>query len=94
MESALRENAFTPALCNRIDRNTGGIVIAAKNAETLRILNEKIHARELEKRYLCITSTGRSTRRRRDSPPTCPRTRKRTRSWSSPPRGSGRQDRS
>ena len=26
------ENAFTPALCNRIDRNTGGIVIAAKNA--------------------------------------------------------------
>ena len=31
------ENAFTPALCNRIDRNTGGIVIAAKNAEALRI---------------------------------------------------------
>ena len=29
------ENAFAPALCNRIDRNTGGIVIAAKNAETL-----------------------------------------------------------
>ena len=36
------ENAFAPALCNRIDRNTGGIVIAAKNAETLRIINEKI----------------------------------------------------
>ena len=34
-----RENAFAPALCNRIDRNTGGIVIAAKNAETLRIIN-------------------------------------------------------
>ena len=32
------ENAFAPALCNRIDRNTGGIVIAAKNAETLRVL--------------------------------------------------------
>ncbi len=47
------ENAFTPALCNRIDRNTGGIVIAAKNAETLRILNEKIRDRELDKRYLC-----------------------------------------
>ena len=27
------ENAFAPALCNRIDRNTGGIVIAAKTAE-------------------------------------------------------------
>ena len=51
------ENAFAPALCNRIDRNTGGIVIAAKNAETLRIINEKIRAHELEKSYLCITVT-------------------------------------
>ena len=50
------ENAFTPALCNRIDRNTGGIVIAAKNAESLRILNEKIKLREIEKYYLCIVS--------------------------------------
>ncbi|MBQ0038474.1 MAG: RluA family pseudouridine synthase [Clostridiales bacterium] len=49
------ENAFTPALCNRIDRNTGGLVIAAKNAESLRIINEKIRDREIEKRYLCIT---------------------------------------
>ena len=48
------ENAFTPALCNRIDRNTGGIVIAAKNAETLRILNDKIRDREITKKYLCI----------------------------------------
>ncbi len=48
------ENTFTPALCNRIDRNTGGIVIAAKNAESLRILNEKIKNRELEKKYLCL----------------------------------------
>ena len=49
------ENAFAPALCNRIDRNTGGIVIAAKNAEALRILNEKIRDHELEKSYLCVT---------------------------------------
>ena len=49
------ENAFTPALCNRIDRNTGGMVIAAKNAETLRIINDKIRDREIDKRYLCIT---------------------------------------
>ena len=48
------ENAFTPALCNRIDRNTGGIVIAAKNAEALRILNEKIRDREIDKRYLAV----------------------------------------
>lgn len=49
------ENAFAPALCNRIDRNTGGIVIAAKNAETLRVINEKIRDHELRKSYLCIT---------------------------------------
>ena len=48
------ENAFAPALCNRIDRNTGGIVIAAKNAEALRILNDKIRDREIAKYYLCI----------------------------------------
>ncbi len=47
-----RENSFAPALCNRIDRNTGGIVIAAKNAQTLRIMNEKIKKRELKKKYL------------------------------------------
>ena len=48
------ENAFAPALCNRIDRNTGGIVIAAKNAEALRILTAKIRDREITKKYLCI----------------------------------------
>ncbi len=49
------ENAFAPALCNRIDRNTGGIVLAAKNAEALRVLTEKIRAREITKKYLCVT---------------------------------------
>ncbi|MCI2058536.1 MAG: RluA family pseudouridine synthase [Oscillibacter sp.] len=48
------ENAFAPALCNRIDRNTGGIVIAAKNAQALRIIDEKIRSHELQKSYLCI----------------------------------------
>jgi 23S rRNA pseudouridine955/2504/2580 synthase len=48
------ENSFTPALCNRIDRNTGGIVIAAKTAEALRVMNQKIKDRELDKRYLAI----------------------------------------
>jgi len=63
--SPYTENSFAPALCNRIDRNTGGIVISAKNAETLRIINEKIRDREIEKYYLCIIhgqiqpSTGR-----------------------------------
>ena len=48
------ENSFAPALCNRLDRNTGGLVIAAKNAPALRILNEKIRAREVQKLYLLI----------------------------------------
>ena len=47
------ENSFAPALCNRIDRNTGGIVIAAKNAEALRLMNAKIKDREIDKYYLC-----------------------------------------
>ncbi|MBR2930826.1 MAG: RluA family pseudouridine synthase [Clostridia bacterium] len=46
------EMSFAPALCNRIDRNTGGIVIAAKNSESLRIMNEKIKLREIDKYYL------------------------------------------
>ena len=48
------ENSFVPSLCNRIDRNTGGIVIAAKTAEALRVLNQKIKDREMDKRYLAI----------------------------------------
>lgn len=47
------EFSFAPSLCNRIDRNTGGIVIAAKNAESLRILNQKVRDRELTKLYIC-----------------------------------------
>ena len=49
-----QENSFSPALCNRIDRNTGGIVIAAKNAEALRVMNEKIRNNRVRKYYLCL----------------------------------------
>ena len=48
-----KENSFAPALCNRIDRNTGGLVIAAKTAAALRFINEKIRNDEVTKRYLC-----------------------------------------
>lgn len=50
-----KEHSFAPALCNRLDRNTEGIVICAKNAESLRLLNEIIRERMLHKRYLCVT---------------------------------------
>ncbi|MBO5374504.1 MAG: RluA family pseudouridine synthase, partial [Clostridia bacterium] len=48
------ENSFAPALCNRIDRNTGGIVICAKNAQALRDINERIRENKLTKLYLCV----------------------------------------
>lgn len=48
------EQSFRPSLCNRIDRNTCGIVIAAKNAESLKIICDKIKLREIEKRYLAV----------------------------------------
>lgn len=49
-----KEASFTPSLCNRIDRGTSGIVIAAKTAEALRVMNQKIRDRELHKSYLCV----------------------------------------
>lgn len=48
------EKSFSPALCNRLDRNTSGLVIGAKNAKALRFINEKIKSREIKKYYICI----------------------------------------
>ena len=47
-------SSFTPSLANRIDRNTGGIVIGAKNSQALKIINDKIKNREIEKYYLTV----------------------------------------
>ena len=47
------EHSFSPSLCNRLDRNTSGLIIAAKNAPVLRFINEKIKSREIKKLYLC-----------------------------------------
>ncbi|MBP0979529.1 MAG: RluA family pseudouridine synthase [Oscillospiraceae bacterium] len=48
------EMSFAPALVHRLDRNTQGLVIAAKNSEALRILNQKFKDREIKKYYLCL----------------------------------------
>ncbi|GHU48279.1 hypothetical protein FACS1894218_4760 [Bacilli bacterium] len=40
-------------MINRIDRNTRGIILAAKNADSLRILSLKMKNREIDKYYLC-----------------------------------------
>ncbi len=50
------EQSFTPALCNRLDRNTEGFVIGAKTAEALRTVNEMIRENRVIKQYLCITA--------------------------------------
>ena len=49
-----QELSFTPALANRIDRNTCGIVMVAKTAAALRVLSEKLRNREITKQYLCL----------------------------------------
>lgn len=48
------ENTFAPALCNRLDRGTEGLVIAAKTAPALRDMNEIIRLGLLHKSYLCV----------------------------------------
>lgn len=48
------KSLFTPSLANRIDRNTGGIVIGAKNSKALKIINDKIKNREIKKYYLTV----------------------------------------
>ncbi len=47
------ESSFSPALCNRIDTNTKGLVIGAKNAEALRDMNKQIKEHNVYKYYLC-----------------------------------------
>lgn len=49
------ESSFAPALCSRLDRNTSGLVTAAKNASALREINEAIREGQLHKIYHCIT---------------------------------------
>ena len=51
-----QEQSFTPALCNRLDRNTEGFVIGAKTAAALRCVNEMIRENHVIKQYFCITA--------------------------------------
>ena len=49
-----KETSFVPSLCNRLDKNTGGIVIVAKNAESQRLLYDIVKYRKLKKLYLAL----------------------------------------
>ena len=50
------ENTFAPAICNRLDRNTGGLVIAAKNFGALRDMNLMIRERWVERYYKLVVA--------------------------------------
>ncbi|MCM1133436.1 MAG: RluA family pseudouridine synthase [Ruminococcus flavefaciens] len=50
------ESSFAPALCSRLDRNTSGLVMSAKNATALREINSAIQAGQIHKIYRCITT--------------------------------------
>lgn len=49
------ERTFAPALCSRLDRNTAGLITAAKNAAALREINSAIQSGALHKIYRCVT---------------------------------------
>ncbi len=51
-----KETSFTPALCNRLDFNTRGIVIGAKTLSGAREMNQKIREGKVRKLYLCRVS--------------------------------------
>lgn len=45
---------YTPGICNRLDRNTSGIIIAGKNIKALQFVNEAFKERWVDKHYLTI----------------------------------------
>lgn len=49
-----RNSSFKPMPCHRIDRNTTGLVLFAKNQESLEILLKKFKNHEIEKHYLAL----------------------------------------
>jgi len=48
------EKTFVPAICNRLDRNTSGIIIGAKNSQTLRLINEALRNNYIDRYYKTI----------------------------------------
>lgn len=45
---------FKPMPCHRLDRNTSGLILFAKNAQALEILLDKFKHHEIEKHYLAL----------------------------------------
>lgn len=49
-----KEKTFVPSICNRLDRNTSGIIIGAKNFTTLQLINKAIREKKIKKYYKCV----------------------------------------
>ena len=54
IQKYLSNTTCTPILCHRLDRNTGGLVIIAKNDETLKVMLDKIKNNDIRKSYKCL----------------------------------------
>lgn len=52
------EKTFTPSICNRLDRNTSGIIIGAKNYQSLKTMNEALRRTEIRRFYKAIVKGG------------------------------------
>ncbi len=48
---------FTPSICNRLDRNTGGIILAGKSLAGTQLLSELIRERKIRKFYLTVVES-------------------------------------
>lgn len=48
------EKTFTPSICNRLDRNTSGLIIGAKNFTSLKLINEAIREGYIKKYYKAL----------------------------------------
>ncbi len=51
-------NTFHPSICNRLDRNTSGIILAGKTPAGSKYLSEQIRSRKMSKYYLAVASGG------------------------------------
>lgn len=49
-------NTFKPSICNRLDRNTSGLLIAGKTLKGLQEMSEALKERSAQKYYRCIVS--------------------------------------
>lgn len=53
-ELCLGDTVFRPGICNRLDRNTSGLVVAGKSVQGLQWMNRLFRERDLRKYYLCV----------------------------------------